>query len=225
MRKCCFFVLVSFFALLGPGRETIQASSARRAPPPAPRVAANPGLDPRQVEMANLRADVQNLDRRVRELNIAVEVLTEQNRKLSEQLERQHRIQTGQTGDMIRPAQLNQAINDLQRKTEAADAELRRQIIREVTQQIEQLGKQTQDAIDALARNGSSRPSQPVPRTNFSEDFPKEGVSYTVQRGDTLSRIASRHNSTVRDIQNANQISDPTTIQVGQTLFIPQRNN
>lgn len=45
-------------------------------------------------------------------------------------------------------------------------------------------------------------------------------TSYTVQRGDTLSAIARRHNTTVRAIQAANGISGDT-IRVGQVLEIP----
>ena len=55
----------------------------------------------------------------------------------------------------------------------------------------------------------------------FNDDFSKEGGQYTIQKGDTLSSIASRTNTSVKDIINANRITDPTKIQVGQTLFIP----
>ena len=58
-------------------------------------------------------------------------------------------------------------------------------------------------------------------QNSFSDDFPKEGVSYTVQRGDTLSSIASRFGVPVKDITNANRIADPTRLQAGQTLFVP----
>jgi LysM repeat protein len=180
--------------------------------------------DSRQVELANLKADVQMLDRKLREMNIAMEELMRRNRDLLTELERQ-RSQNGQLTDMVRQAQLARAISELDQKNSQAQAELRRQIIREVTGQIEELGKQTQAAMDSLARSVSSRPTPPAPRANFSDDFPREGVSYVVRGGDTLSAIASRHNSTVRDIQNANQITNPASIQVGQTLFIPQRQN
>jgi LysM repeat protein len=43
-----------------------------------------------------------------------------------------------------------------------------------------------------------------------------------VQAGDTLGEIARKHNAKLQDIINANKISDPTRIRVGQTLFIPQ---
>ena len=45
--------------------------------------------------------------------------------------------------------------------------------------------------------------------------------SYTVQRGDTLFRIASLHNVTMDALMNANQINSPNTLYVGQVLTIP----
>lgn len=178
----------------------------------------------RQVEVANLRADIQILDRRLREMSMEMEEMMRQNRALVAELERQ-RKQNDQMDDVVRQAQLARVVNDLDSKSGQADSEMRRQIIREVSAQIEELGRQTQNAMDALARNVSSRPTPSAPRPSFSEDFPKEGVSYVVVSGDTLSAIAKRHNSAVRDIQNANQITNPAAIQVGQTLFIPQRQN
>lgn len=45
--------------------------------------------------------------------------------------------------------------------------------------------------------------------------------SYTVQRGDTLFRIATRYNITMYSLMNANQIASPDTLYVGQVLTIP----
>jgi peptidoglycan/xylan/chitin deacetylase (PgdA/CDA1 family) len=47
------------------------------------------------------------------------------------------------------------------------------------------------------------------------------GESYVVQLGDTLYSIAQRFGVTVDAIAQANNISDPTQITVGQALFIP----
>lgn len=232
MRKSCLFFGISATFFVFTGCETLQMPSAQAAPAPQMTLAqvspsASAPSPNYRAEIANLRADIQALDRRVREMDLAMEELIRRNRELVAEAERVQRNQAGQLNDVVRDAQLRAALADLQKTMAAADADLRRQVIREVTQQIEQLGKQTQAAIDAVARSAASRPtvSTPPSRTTFSDDFPKEGISYVVKRGDTLSGIATRNNSTVRDIQNANQISDPGSIQVGQTLFIPQRGN
>ena len=56
----------------------------------------------------------------------------------------------------------------------------------------------------------------------FSDNYPKSGVSYEVQSGDTLSQIAVQFGSRVEYIQNANQINDPARdLRVGDIIFIP----
>ena len=44
---------------------------------------------------------------------------------------------------------------------------------------------------------------------------------YTVQPGDTLYKIAREHNAKVHEIAQANQITDPSQLSVGQTLIVP----
>lgn len=48
-----------------------------------------------------------------------------------------------------------------------------------------------------------------------------QGKSYTVQRGDTLLSIARRFGLTVKQLQDANSISNPDRIYPGQVLTIP----
>ncbi len=48
-----------------------------------------------------------------------------------------------------------------------------------------------------------------------------EVLRYTVQRGDTLSVIAQTFNTTVTAIAQANQITNPNLLNVGQVLTIP----
>lgn len=46
-------------------------------------------------------------------------------------------------------------------------------------------------------------------------------TTYIVQPGDTLTRISAHFNVTIEAILRANNLSDPNTIRVGQTLVIP----
>lgn len=48
-------------------------------------------------------------------------------------------------------------------------------------------------------------------------------ITHVVQSGDTLNRIATRYNVTVRDIQNANKklITNVNIVKVGWALKIP----
>lgn len=56
-----------------------------------------------------------------------------------------------------------------------------------------------------------------------SEDItkkPKSIIYYTVQAGDTLSKIANIHNLTVQDLVQANLLINPDYIEAGQVLLI-----
>jgi LysM repeat protein len=46
-------------------------------------------------------------------------------------------------------------------------------------------------------------------------------VDYTVERGDTLGKIAQEHGVSVADLVEANDISNPNLIRIGQVLVIP----
>lgn len=50
---------------------------------------------------------------------------------------------------------------------------------------------------------------------------PTPAALYTVQGGDTLSALAERYNTTVEEIVAANGMTDPNSLQPGQTLIIP----
>ncbi|MDO5561136.1 MAG: LysM peptidoglycan-binding domain-containing protein [Oscillospiraceae bacterium] len=55
---------------------------------------------------------------------------------------------------------------------------------------------------------------------NSTENAATERLVITVKRGDTLSGIADRYNTTVSSLVKANNISDPDLIYTGQTLII-----
>ena len=83
------------------------------------------------------------------------------------------------------------------------------------------LATETQSAINSIAKAAYIPPQVPTP-VYFSDDFPKTGKTYVVRSGDTLSKIARDHGSTIKNIQNANKIVNPSKdLQVGETIFIP----
>ena len=172
-------------------------------------VTAPAQIDNTRIELANLRQDVSLLTQRVGELTMTVEQLNRENTSLQ--------ARTNQS--FVTLDQLNRAVADLNRAMQSALAEQKRETLSQVGGQLERLAKQTQAAIDAVAKNQAMRPAV---QTTFTEDFPKEGVNYTVVSGDTLSGIAKKTGAKLTDIRNANRISDDTKIRVGQTLFIPQ---
>jgi len=60
-------------------------------------------------------------------------------------------------------------------------------------------------------------PVEPAP----SMMVPTDGRSYTVQKGDSLSKIASRLGVSARELAEINNIKDPNRIVVGQVLALP----
>lgn len=162
-----------------------------------------------RAELASIRQDVMLLTQRVGELSMTIEQLNRENDSL--------KMNARQNFATVE--QLNRAIGDVNRTMQGSLADQRREILAQVAAQLEKLGKQTNAALDSMAKGQATRP---VVQTTFTDDFPKEGVNYTVQAGDTLAVIAKNNNAKVADIINANKISDPSKIRVGQTLFIPQ---
>jgi len=162
-----------------------------------------------RAEIASLRQDVLLLSQRVGELSMAVEQLTRENTAL----------QTKASQNYVTVEQLNRSVAETNRVMQGALGDQKREVLAQVASQLEKLGRQTNAALDALAKNQATRP---VVQTTFSEDFPKEGINYTVQNGDTLAVIAKKNNAKQQDIINANKIADPGRLRAGQTLFIPQ---
>lgn len=167
--------------------------------------------DPRALEIANLQEDVRLLQQSVAELRSSVEQLQRENAALGRQAE------SGRASAATL-AQVNDAIAQLKQSVDASLADQKRETLQTVAQQIARLAKDTNAAIAAVAKGQATRPTI---SSDFSDDFPKEGVTHTVQAGETLSTIAKKYGVPMKNIQNANRIADPTKLFVGQSLFIP----
>ena len=142
-----------------------------------------------QVEMANLREDVRGLVQRVGELSLRIEQLERQNGEL-----REKSAASAQAYATLE--QLNSAIAELNQTIKAGDAATAER----AAAQIKRLGDATNAALDSLAKGMATRP---VVQTTFSDNYAKEGVSYTVQKGDTLALIAKKNGARSQDIINS----------------------
>jgi len=170
-----------------------------------------------RVSVANMSQDVDLLIQQVRTLHLEVEALQRENDRLRAQIE----AFSGSGGIQPRMLALESEINSLRAEYRQADEAQKAKIIAEVSQQIDALGRETQSALNSVAKAVNSTPDLDMP-VHFSEDYPKTGKSYVVRKGDTLSAIARAHGSTVKYIQNANRIVNPSRdLQVGETIFIP----
>ncbi len=161
------------------------------------------------TELANLREDVRLLTQKVGSLSLKVEDLERENEALRKQA-----ASSAQREAYVTVQQFNDAVTTLDRAIKAGDATT----AASAAAQIKKLGDATNAALESLAKGSAPRaPAQ----TTFSSDFPAEGISYTVQKGDTLSTISRKTGGKLSDIINANKIADPTKVRVGDTLFIP----
>jgi LysM repeat protein len=128
--------------------------------------------------------------------------------------------------DFVTPAQFNGAVADLNASIRSAVEASRTEILTQVAAQMERLAKQTNAAIDSVAKTGTAAQARPPAQASgarpaFGDSYSKEGVSYTVQKGDTVGTIAKKTGAKPQDIIDANKLVDPSRIQAGQVLFVP----
>ena len=168
-----------------------------------------------RVTVANLSQDISLLSQQVKTVRLEMEELRRENARLRVEvaavaLEAQEQV-----------SNLSISIDSLRSDYENADEVQKEKIVSEINRQVNALTIQTQNAIEAVARVVRSGP-EPLVEESFSDDFPKTGKPYLVNPGDTLSGIAREHKSTIKWIQNANKIVDPShDLKVNETIFIP----
>jgi murein DD-endopeptidase MepM/ murein hydrolase activator NlpD len=57
--------------------------------------------------------------------------------------------------------------------------------------------------------------------THYRESFRAQGVYHTVHQGETLYTIAKTYNINIQDLAEVNNITDTSSIKVGDVIFIP----
>ncbi len=170
-------------------------------------------------DLADLREDFNALNQRVNEMSMKLENCQNSQQQLLQSVQRLQEkhgeIVEGQSQTM------QVKIESLATKLQATDQAQR--------VALQDLARQTQNAIQSLAKAVTvpaamtSHHSETAATKVFSDDYPREGFAYTVQKGDTIASIARKQKSRSKDILNANRIAHPSKIRVGQVIFIPQK--
>lgn len=170
-----------------------------------------------RVTVANLSQDINLLGQSLKTMRLEIEELQRENARLQAQVA----AAVSKRAINAQISNLSVAIETLRREYGSADAQQKQEILAELKRQISALAKETQSALNSIAQSASNQPQVSTP-IHFSDDFPKTGKTYVVRSGDTLSKIARDHGSTIKHIQNANKIVKPSKdLQVGETIFIP----
>jgi LysM repeat protein len=184
--------------------------------------------EPLQLQVANMAQDLACLQQQQGRLGLALEQVAHHQAALAKQL------------DALK-ASLHTPAPEAHVTPEALQAQ-KKAILAAVAVQLEALGQQTQQALDqlsaqlqALHKAQGDKTPQPAKAAAAhkkqacsdketapsAEAYPKEGLAYTVKKGDTLAKIAHAHHAQVAHIQAANDIQDPTRLAVGKVIFIP----
>jgi LysM repeat protein len=175
-------------------------------------------MSPVNVQLANLRSDMDRLDQVVRALRLEVEALRRENKEMQDWV----KGQLAGGDDSVSTEQLNAVLRSFEQKIQSSNESSRQTVVNEVSREIESLAEKTQKAINALAQSIEGQP-QLEQVVVFNDDYPRSGTSYTVKSGDSLSGIARQFGSRVDWIRNANRLASDV-IYPGQELFIPLKN-
>jgi len=106
------------------------------------------------------------------------------------------------------------------------------QLQREVAANRDQLNKLNDVLRDAQSTRTAATPTrttatggsggpEPVAATTAASGLPADGI-YTIQSGDTFSRIATRFNIKLEDLERANPGVDSRRLQIGQKIQLPK---
>ena len=171
------------------------------------------------VQVANLKQDLELISREVAGLRSEVELLRRENAQLQMVVQSFSKKANSDQGiSSAQMVQVNGRLSSIEKKVqENAGSQVKMQT--NVNQQMQELIKQMNDGFEKISQG----PTTPTPAMSFSTDYPQKGFVHKVEKGETVSSIAKKYESRVKWIIDANQITDPTKVSVGKELFVPQK--
>lgn len=171
------------------------------------------------VQVANLKQDLELISREVAGLRSEVELLRRENAQLRVVVQSFSKKTNSDQGiSSAQMVQVNGRLSSIEKKVqENAGSQVKMQT--NVNQQMQELIKQMNDGFEKISQG----PTTPTPAMSFSTDYPQKGFVHKVEKGETVSSIAKKYESRVKWIIDANQITDPTKVSVGKELFVPQK--
>ena len=172
-----------------------------------------------RIILANLKQDLELINREVTGLRSEVELLRRENAQL--------RVALDQVARSPKPNDQNGLLLELQNRLQVLElsqkqstrAQVRMQ--EEVNQKFQQIIEQMNSGFEKVSSQKKSSSSSQTPA--FSSNYPKNGFVHKVEKGETVSSVAQKYQSKVSWIIDANQIVDPTKVFVGRELFVPQK--
>jgi len=170
------------------------------------------------VQLANLKQDMELVSRELAGLRSEVELLRRENAQLRVSVEQLTRRQNSASGSLTQ--QVDTRLQALERRASQGEKE-QIALQKNIDQKLKDLIADMNKAISQVNKSSSSASS--TPSKTFSSDYPQKGFVHKVERGETVSSVALKYKSKIKWIIDANQIGDPTKVFVGKELFVPQQ--
>ena len=171
------------------------------------------------VQVANLKQDLELISRELAGLRSEVELLRRENAQLRvvvDSVSKKSKSEQGVSSSQM--VQIDGRLSSLEKRVQS-NAVSQGKIQTSFNQQIQELIKQMNNGFEKISKSTVSQ----VPAQTFSTDYPQKGFVHKVERGETVSSIAKKYESKIKWIIDANQIVDPTKVYVGKELFVPQK--
>ena len=171
------------------------------------------------IQVANLKQDLELIAREVAGLRTEVEMLRRENAQLRISLQQVSKNASNRTGDSQGLlVQIDSRVRKLESRMAANE--------KNIASLQSSFDLKIQDLVNKMNQNFAkvsvSTPTSPPP-PSFSIDYPQNGFVHKVEKGETVSSIAKKYKSKIKWIIDANQIADPTKVNAGRELFVPQQ--